>query len=87
MRAAEGTRHRLYKNELRACVATFSPDYSQFFLIEPRIEYFRSFSVVPPSEAFASLFSKMYPTIGKKNRSNTLSSVAAAGLMNNKGEY
>jgi hypothetical protein len=37
--------------------ATFSPDYSQFILIEPGIEYFRSFSVVPPSEAFASLFS------------------------------
>jgi len=35
---------------------TFSPDYSQIFPIEPRIEYFRSFSVVPPSEAFASLF-------------------------------
>ena len=26
------------------------------FWIEPRIEYFRSFSVVPPCEAFASLF-------------------------------
>jgi hypothetical protein len=25
-------------------------------LIEPGIEYFRSFSVVPPCEAFASLF-------------------------------
>ena len=26
------------------------------FLVEPRTEYFRSFSVVPPCEAFASLF-------------------------------
>ncbi len=34
-----------------------NPDYSQIFMIELRIEYFRSFSVVPPSEAFASLFS------------------------------
>ena len=32
------------------------PDYSRIFPIEPRIEYLRSFSVVPPSEAFASLF-------------------------------
>ena len=35
----------------------FNPDYSQFFLIELRIEYLRSFSVVPPCEVFASLFS------------------------------
>jgi hypothetical protein len=34
-----------------------NPDYLQIFVIELRIEYFRSFSVVPPSEAFASLFS------------------------------
>jgi hypothetical protein len=33
-----------------------NPDYSQIFLIEPRTEYLRSFSVVPPCEAFASLF-------------------------------
>jgi hypothetical protein len=26
------------------------------YMIELRIEYFRSFSVVPPCEAFASLF-------------------------------
>jgi len=43
------------------------------FTIEPRIEYFRSFSVVPPCEAFASLFQNIYSTIGKKIRSNTLS--------------
>jgi hypothetical protein len=34
-----------------------NPDYSQIVVIEPGIEYLRSFSVVPPSEAFASLFS------------------------------
>jgi hypothetical protein len=33
------------------------PDYSQIFPSEPSIKYLRSFSVVPPSEAFASLFS------------------------------
>ena len=54
-------------------------------MIELRIEDFRSFSVVPPSEAFASLFSYAYLTISKKNRSNTLSTVTVANLMNNPG--
>jgi len=32
------------------------PGLFTIFLVEPRTEYFRSFSVVPPCEAFASLF-------------------------------
>jgi len=52
-------------------------------MIELRIEYFRSFSVVSPSEAFASLFLIPYLNIGKKNRSNPLSSVAVTNIVNN----
>jgi len=38
------------------CRLSINPDYSYTFLIELRIEYSRSFSVVPPCEVFASLF-------------------------------
>jgi hypothetical protein len=45
----------------------------KFILKAPEIEYFRSFSVVPPCEAFTSLFHNVYLTIGKRIRSNILS--------------
>ena len=43
-------------------------------------EYLRSFSVVPPCEAFASLFSHAIFDYRKKNCENTLLSVPVAGL-------
>jgi hypothetical protein len=49
------------------------------------IEYLRSFPVVPPSEAFASLFSYTVFDYRQKNRSSTLSSVAVTNFMNNEG--
>ncbi len=61
----------------------FSPDYSQILPIEPGIEYFRSFSVVPPCEAFASLFSYAVFDYRQKNRSNTLASIPVSDFMNN----
>jgi hypothetical protein len=76
----------LFKNGFMTCVATFSLDYSQSLPVEPRIEYFRSFSVVPLCEAFASLLLKLNPTIGKKNRSNTLPSVVAVNLIDHERE-
>jgi hypothetical protein len=54
-------------------------------MIELRIEYLSSFSVVPPCEAFASLFLYSVFDYRQKTRSNTLSSVAVVDLMNNPG--
>jgi hypothetical protein len=62
---------------LISCFTPINPEYSLIIIIELRIEYFRSFSVVPPSEDFVSLFYMLpYLTIDKINRENTQSSVA-----------
>ena len=56
------------------------------FLLSPRrIRLRRTFSVVPPCEAFASLFLHAVFDYRQKNRSNTLSSVAVDNFMNNPG--
>jgi hypothetical protein len=59
--------------------------YSSISLFELRTEYFRSFPVVTPCEAFASLF--LYAAFGyrQKNRSNTLSSVVVNNFIDNPG--
>jgi len=62
-----------------------NPDYSQIFLIEPGIEYLRSFSVVPPSEVFASLFSNILFDYRQKNPLKYSILVAFANFMNNPG--
>ena len=60
-------------------------DYSQRFLIEPRIEYFRSFSVVPPCEAFASLFSNTVLDYRQKKPLKYSIPGSCADFMNNPG--
>jgi hypothetical protein len=55
------------------------------FLIEPRIEYSRSFSVVPSSEAFASLFSNTVFDYRQKKPLKYYILGCRANFMNNPG--
>jgi hypothetical protein len=64
-----------------------NPDYSQIFLIELRIEYFRSFSVVPPCEAFASLFSHTVFDYRGIPTENWLIATLKTGLKQGQGRY
>ncbi len=61
------------------------PGLFTIFLIELRIEYFRSFSVVPPSEAFASLFSHTVFDYRQKKPLKYSILGCHANFMNNQG--